>query len=92
MRERRSEMAARRAFVRVKSRNVFVHPKERAKRRSVLWARVSTHDEQAVPIHSHAVRESASRRRAHRYADPRSRFRCGAVAESGVLRSEMRSA
>src|SRR6266542_6611173 len=60
----RSKMAGKRAFRRAKSPRVFGHPPRRAKApfRVCLYARVSTHDQQTVPLQTRAMREYAARR------------------------------
>ena len=58
------EMPVKRAFVQSKSRRVFGHPGKltRAKLRAVLYARVSNHDQQTLPMQNRALREYAARR------------------------------
>src|SRR6266542_2876799 len=60
----RSKMAGKRAFRRAKSPRVFGHPPRRAKApfRVGLYARVSTHDQQTIPLQTRAMREYAARR------------------------------
>ena len=53
-----------RAFRTVKSRRVFGHPSRRLKTpfRAGLYARVSTQDQQTIPMQTRALREYAARR------------------------------
>jgi predicted site-specific integrase-resolvase len=63
MREERSEVAAKRAFPKAKSDNVFGQAQKSAKMfRAGLYARVSTNDQQTLPMQSRAMREYAARR------------------------------
>ena len=57
-------MPVKRASVKSKSRRVFGHPGKltRAKLRAVLYARVSNHDQQTLPMQNRALREYAARR------------------------------
>src|SRR5664279_1205139 len=56
-------MAAKRAFPKAKSDNVFGQARKSAKLfRAVLYARVSTNDQQTLPMQSRAMREYAARR------------------------------
>jgi len=57
-------MGENRASRRVKSRKVFGHPLYRAKTplRAGLDARVSTQDQQTIPMQTRALREYAARR------------------------------
>src|SRR3954464_9010053 len=56
-------MAAKRAFPKAKSDNVFGQARKSAKMfRAGLYARVSTDDQQTLPMQSRAMREYASRR------------------------------
>jgi DNA invertase Pin-like site-specific DNA recombinase len=56
-------MAAKRAFPKAKSGNVFGQARKRAKMfRAGLYARVSTNDQQTLPMQSRALREYAARR------------------------------
>jgi putative DNA-invertase from lambdoid prophage Rac len=57
-------MAGKRASRKAKSPGVFGHPSERAKTalRVGLYARVSTHDQQTIPLQTRALREYAARR------------------------------
>jgi putative DNA-invertase from lambdoid prophage Rac len=57
-------MARKRASRKAKSGNVFGHPPHRAKTplRAGLYARVSTQDQQTIPMQTHALREYAARR------------------------------
>src|ERR1035438_6944017 len=57
-------MAEKRASREPKSRRVFGHPSERSKTplRAGLYARVSTNDQQTIPLQIRAVREYAGRR------------------------------
>jgi DNA invertase Pin-like site-specific DNA recombinase len=57
-------MAEKRAFRKPKSRRVFGHPPKQAptKLRVGLYARVSTQDQQTIPMQTRALREYASRR------------------------------
>jgi putative DNA-invertase from lambdoid prophage Rac len=57
-------MAGKRAFRRANSPRVFGHPPRRAKApfRVGLYARVSTQDQQTIPLQTRAMREYAARR------------------------------
>ena len=57
-------MAGKRAFRRASSPRVFGHPPRRAKApfRVGLYARVSTQDQQTIPLQTRAMREYAARR------------------------------
>ena len=57
-------MAEKRAFRKAKSPRVFGHPPHRAKTplRAGLYARVSTQDQQTIPMQTRALREYATRR------------------------------
>lgn len=56
-------MAAKRAFPKAKSSNVFGQARKPSKMfRAGLYARVSTNDQQTLPIQSRAMREYAARR------------------------------
>ena len=56
-------MAAKRASENAKSHNVFGHARKPAKMfRAGLYARVSTNDQQTLPMQSRAMREYAARR------------------------------
>jgi len=57
-------MTGKRASRNPKSRRVFGHPSPRAKTpfRVGLYARVSTQDQQTIPMQTHAMREYAARR------------------------------
>jgi putative DNA-invertase from lambdoid prophage Rac len=56
-------MAAKRAFPKAKSDNVFGQRRKPAKMfRAGLYARVSTNDQQTLPMQSRAMREYAARR------------------------------
>src|SRR5208282_3395684 len=57
-------MAEKRAFRKAKSPRVFGHPPRRAKTelRVGLYARVSTQDQQTIPMQTRALREYATRR------------------------------
>jgi putative DNA-invertase from lambdoid prophage Rac len=56
-------MAAKRAFPKAKSDNVFGHARKSAKMFRVgVYARVSTNDQQTLPMQSRAMREYAARR------------------------------
>src|SRR5271169_5202056 len=56
-------MAAKRAFPKTKSDNVFGQARKSAKMfRAGLYARVSTNDQQTLPLQSRAMREYAARR------------------------------
>src|SRR2546428_448479 len=59
-----SKMAGKRASRQAKSPRVFGHPSGRAKPelRVGLYARVSTHDQQTIPLQTRAMREYAARR------------------------------
>jgi DNA invertase Pin-like site-specific DNA recombinase len=54
-------MAAKRAFPKAKSDNVFGHPTGRAKTplRAGLYARVSTNDQQTIPLQMRSLRDYA---------------------------------
>jgi putative DNA-invertase from lambdoid prophage Rac len=57
------EMAAKRTFSKAESDNVFGHARKPAKMlRAGLYARVSTNDQQTLPLQSRAMREYAARR------------------------------
>ena len=63
MQERYAEMAAKRAFPKAKSHNVFGQARKPAKMfRAGLYARVSTNDQQTIPLQIRALREYAVRR------------------------------
>ena len=63
MQERHSEMAAKQASDRAKSRRVFGQARKPAKMfRAGLYARVSTNDQQTIPLQIRALREYAVRR------------------------------
>ena len=63
MQEERSEVAAKRASEKAKSPRVFGQAREPAKMfRAGLYARVSTTDQQTVPLQIRALREYAARR------------------------------
>src|SRR2546428_13790416 len=57
-------MAGKRASGKVKSPKVFGHPSKQvnAELRAGLYARVSTHDQQTIPLQTRAMREYATRR------------------------------
>jgi DNA invertase Pin-like site-specific DNA recombinase len=57
-------MSEKRASPRPESRRVFGHPSGRSKKglRAGLYARVSTHDQQTIPLQTRAMREYANRR------------------------------
>src|SRR5260370_35081524 len=56
-------MAAKRASEKAKSQRVFGHAQKPAKRfRAGIYARVSTNDQQTLPMQSRAMREYAARR------------------------------
>lgn len=57
-------MGEKRTFPRVKSRRVLGHPPRRSKTslRAGLYARVSTQDQQTIPLQTRAMREYATRR------------------------------
>ena len=57
-------MAGKRAFGKAKSQGVFGHPSGRAKTplRAGLYARVSTNDQQTIPLQLRALREHAGKR------------------------------
>src|SRR2546422_4476975 len=59
-----SEMAEKRASRKPKSPRVFGHSPRRAQTplRAGLYARVSTHDQQTIPLQTRAMREYATRR------------------------------
>lgn len=58
------EMAEKRAFRKAKSRRAFGHPSEGSQKglRAGLYARVSTHDQQTIPLQTRALRKYATRR------------------------------
>jgi DNA invertase Pin-like site-specific DNA recombinase len=60
----RRDMPAKRASVKSKSRRVFGHPGKPAKSafRAALYARVSSHDQQTLPMQNRALHEYAARR------------------------------
>jgi hypothetical protein len=63
MQERHSGMAAKRAPEKAKSPRVFGHARKPAKMfRAGLYARVSTNDQQTIPLQTRALREYAVRR------------------------------
>jgi predicted site-specific integrase-resolvase len=63
MRERYSEMAAKQASANVKPHRVFGQARKPAKMfRAGLYARVSTHDRQTLPLQNRAMREYAAKR------------------------------
>ena len=63
MRERHSEMAAKQLPKKAKSHNVFGHARKQPKMfRAGLYARVSTFDQQTIPLQIRALREYAARR------------------------------
>src|SRR5205809_3206536 len=63
MRERHSKMAEKRASQNAKSHRVFGQSRKPAKMfRAGLYARVSTNDQQTLPMQSRAMREYATRR------------------------------
>jgi DNA invertase Pin-like site-specific DNA recombinase len=63
MRERRSEMPAKQATEKTKSPRVFGHAQKQPKMfRAGLYARVSTNDQQTIPLQMRALREYAVRR------------------------------
>jgi putative DNA-invertase from lambdoid prophage Rac len=63
MRERYSEMSAKQASAKAKSRRVFSQARKSAKMfRAGLYARVSTSDQQTIPLQIRALREYAARR------------------------------
>jgi DNA invertase Pin-like site-specific DNA recombinase len=63
MQERYAEMAAKRSVEKAKSRRVFGHARNSAKMFRVgLYARVSTNDQQTIPLQIRALREYAVRR------------------------------
>jgi DNA invertase Pin-like site-specific DNA recombinase len=63
MREGRSEMPAKQASEKTKSHRVFGHAQKPAKMfRAGLYARVSTNDQQTIPLQIRALREYAARR------------------------------
>src|SRR5260370_549201 len=70
-------MAAKRDFPKAKSNNVFGQARKPAKMfRAGLYARVSTNDQQTLPMQSRAMREYPARR-GFRREDPRERTRAG---------------
>jgi putative DNA-invertase from lambdoid prophage Rac len=60
----RREMPGKQAFTTSKSRKVFGHPGKRTGTalRAGLYARVSTHDQQTLPMQNRAMRDHAARR------------------------------
>jgi putative DNA-invertase from lambdoid prophage Rac len=63
MRERRTEVAAKRASAKAKSHRVFGQARKPAKMFRVgIYARVSTVDQQTIPLQIRALREYAARR------------------------------
>src|SRR5208282_2884652 len=61
--EKRNEMAAKHASEKTKSPRVFGHAQKPAKMfRAGLYARVSTNDQQTIPLQVRALREYAGRR------------------------------
>jgi putative DNA-invertase from lambdoid prophage Rac len=63
MQERRPPMAAKRASEKTKSRRVFGQARKPAKMfRAGIYARVSTDDQQTIPLQIRALREYAARR------------------------------
>jgi putative DNA-invertase from lambdoid prophage Rac len=63
MQEERSEVAANRASEKAKSQRVFGQTRKPAKMfRAGLYARVSTNDQQTIPLQVRALREYAARR------------------------------
>jgi putative DNA-invertase from lambdoid prophage Rac len=63
MRERHSEMAAKQAFEKAQSRRVFGQARKHPKMLRVgLYARVSTFDQQTIPLQIRALRDYATRR------------------------------
>jgi DNA invertase Pin-like site-specific DNA recombinase len=63
MREKHAEVTAKRASENGKSSNLFGHARKSAKMfRAGLYARVSTNDQQTLPMQSRAMREYAARR------------------------------
>jgi putative DNA-invertase from lambdoid prophage Rac len=56
-------MAGKRAFEKAKPRRVFGHPQKQSKTfRAGLYARVSTNDQQTIPLQIRVLREYAARR------------------------------
>ena len=57
-------MPVKRASVKTKARRVFGHPGKRSKTglRAALYARVSNHDQQTLPMQNRALRDYATRR------------------------------
>src|SRR5438445_256125 len=63
MRERHSKMTGKRTSDKAKSERVFGHGQKRPKMfRAGLYARVSTNDQQTIPLQIRALREYAARR------------------------------
>ena len=63
MADRAAEMAVKRASEKAKSEKVFGHPRKAAKMFRVgLYARVSTQDQQTIPLQMRAMREYAATR------------------------------
>jgi predicted site-specific integrase-resolvase len=65
MRRNQRKMPQKPASARSQSRDVFGHPAAAAKTvlRAALYARVSSHDQQTLPMQNRALREYAARRR-----------------------------
>jgi DNA invertase Pin-like site-specific DNA recombinase len=59
-----SKMAGKRALNKAKSPRVFAHPSKQRQPelRVSLYARVSTHDQQTIPLQTRPMREYAARR------------------------------
>jgi hypothetical protein len=87
MRERHSKMAEKRISGRAKSHRVFGQRRKPAKMlRAGLYARVSTNDQQTIPLQIRALREYSARRGVdHRPAGERSRLGCIATATAGEV-------
>src|SRR5271156_684006 len=63
MRKRHSEMAAKQASEKAKSHNVLGHARKQPKMFRVgLYSRISTNDQQTLPMQNRAMREYAARR------------------------------
>ena len=81
-------MPAKRDFPKTKSHNVFGQARKPAKMfRAGLYARVSTNDQQTLPMQSRALREYAARR-GWRRLQPRNRM-SPALAEKDRLRPRL---
>jgi len=84
--ERQSKMGEKRVSRKPKSLRVFGHPPRRAKTRlrAGLYARVSTQDQQTIPMQTRALRIRHSPRLDHRPASQRNRLRRFPTGEAGA--------